>query len=603
MKTFLPVFLSLCLTSVARGALLYFDNFSQFPNGTVLTETNYVPTLGISPVVSAFTSTNNGNTVGASAVATNLLGGIRLFANVPAGAQAEYDARLWGCGTNLSAAVTNQVVTITWLSWIATTKSLAATGALAVGLSATNLDTCCNGSACVTNLEPHVPLLFFNDSGSIYVLTNVVTSLAGPFPIVQIGSWSNYAGQIMTNALTLNYPARQFSFSLNGTVLTNNMTLPAMCTNILTEVDLYGAEMFPTSVGNQFALDDVQLSVPLAQGQNLFVSDNGSGNIYEFMPNGGSSTFAFGLNGPRGLAFNSAGDLFVGATNTVGVTNSGNIYEFTPNGGSSTFASGLNGPRGLAFNSAGNLFVADQGSGSAGSGNIYEFTPNGGSSTFASGLNKPRHLAFNSAGNLFEADDSGNIYEFTPNGGSSTFASGLDKPRGLAFNGAGNLFVADSGSGNIYEFTSNGGSSTFASGLNTPYDLAFNSAGNLFEADQGSGNIYEFMPNGGSSTFASGLDEPWGLAFQGITLPPAAPPLQITSITQTGNSIAVSWNTGGIGSTNELQATAGTATGGYATNNFATIFAVTNVVGLSTNYLDGGGATNRPARYYRVKSP
>ena len=38
-------------------------------------------------------------------------------------------------------------------------------------------------------------------------------------------------------------------------------------------------------------------------------------------------------------------------------------------------------PVGLAFNSAGDLFVAD-----FGSGNIYEFTPGGAQSTFASGL-------------------------------------------------------------------------------------------------------------------------------------------------------------------------------------------------------------------------
>jgi sugar lactone lactonase YvrE len=78
------------------------------------------------------------------------------------------------------------------------------------------------------------------------------------------------------------------------------------------------------------------------------------------------------------LAFNSAGDLFEADF-------SGNIYEFTPNGGSSTFASGLDAsPNGLAFNSAGDLFEAD-----TGSGNIYEFTPNGGSSTFASGWARP----------------------------------------------------------------------------------------------------------------------------------------------------------------------------------------------------------------------
>ena len=37
------------------------------------------------------------------------------------------------------------------------------------------------------------------------------------------------------------------------------------------------------------------------------------------------------------------------------------------------------------------------------------------------------------------------------------------------------------------------------------------------------------------------------------------------------------------------------------TNNSIAIFTVTNTVGTTTNYLDVGGATNKPARYYRVR--
>ena len=135
------------------------------------------------------------------------------------------------------------------------------------------------------------------------------------------------------------------------------------------------------------SISAVLLLAASAHGQNLFVSDNGSGNIYEFTPNGGSSTFASGfwLEYPEGLAFNSAGNLFVASC----VPNYGHIYELTPNGDSSTFASGLNYPTGLAFNSAGNLLEVDNGSG-----NIYEFTPNGGSSTFASGVGAPVDMAF-----------------------------------------------------------------------------------------------------------------------------------------------------------------------------------------------------------------
>ena len=82
------------------------------------------------------------------------------------------------------------------------------------------------------------------------------------------------------------------------------------------------------------------------------------------------------------LAFNSAGDLF--ETDQQ----SGNIYEFTPNGTRSTFASGLRFPIGLAFNNAGDLFVTTDDS------TIREFTTDGVESTFASGLNLPTELAF-----------------------------------------------------------------------------------------------------------------------------------------------------------------------------------------------------------------
>jgi hypothetical protein len=80
-----------------------------------------------------------------------------------------------------------------------------------------------------------------------------------------------------------------------------------------------------------------------ALAQNLFVSsDSGPGTITEITPGGVQSTFASGLLQPTGLAFNSAGNLFV-------ASGSDNIYEYTPGGVQSTFASGLSEPVGLAF--------------------------------------------------------------------------------------------------------------------------------------------------------------------------------------------------------------------------------------------------------------
>ena len=74
---------------------------------------------------------------------------------------------------------------------------------------------------------------------------------------------------------------------------------------------------------------------------------------------------------------------------------------------------------------------------------------------------------------------------------------------------------------------------------------------------------------------------------------------RITRIAREGDDIRVTWSMGAV-RTNTLQATSGPANGGY-TNSFTDLFIVTNAVGSVTNYLDLGGATNGPMRFYRVR--
>ena len=264
----------------------------------------------------------------------------------------------------------------------------------------------------------------------------------------------------------------------------------------------------------------VLLFASSAQAQNLFVANSsgdldisgkGDGYIYEFTSEGARSTFASGLDDPSGLAFNSAGNLYV-ANASFASGGGGYITEITPSGTQNTFASGLNHPGALAFDSAGNLFAVD-------SGNIYEFTLDGSESIFVSGLSA-NALAFDRAGNLFATDNlGGNIYKFTPEGTESTFASGLNNLNGLAFNNLGNLFVPNAflsfGVATITEITPSGTQSVFASGFNNFGALAFDNADNLFAVDFFRRNIYEFTPDGTESTFASGLlYPPFALAFQ-----------------------------------------------------------------------------------------
>jgi hypothetical protein len=91
------------------------------------------------------------------------------------------------------------------------------------------------------------------------------------------------------------------------------------------------------------------------------------------------------------------------------------------------------------------------------------------------------------------------------------------------------------------------------------------------------------------------------LVVGGVTNP-FSPPFQITSIVRTNASdLLITWNT--TGSSDIVQVSVGTgASGSYATNGFTD---VTNIVvtTATTNFWDVGAATNRPARYYRIRSP
>src|SRR4029077_9694096 len=86
-----------------------------------------------------------------------------------------------------------------------------------------------------------------------------------------------------------------------------------------------------------------------------------------------------------GKAHAQTPDLFA-SVNHPNPTGPGEIDQYTPTGIQSTFVASVVQPRGLAFDSAGNLFVASTGSDNSGNsvGSILKVTPSGTVSTVTS---------------------------------------------------------------------------------------------------------------------------------------------------------------------------------------------------------------------------
>lgn len=83
---------------------------------------------------------------------------------------------------------------------------------------------------------------------------------------------------------------------------------------------------------------------------------------------------------------------------------------------------------------------------------------------------------------------------------------------------------------------------------------------------------------------------------------PVAGPFNITSVAIAGTNVVLTWTTTG-GNTNVVQATPGSS-GSYNTNGFVNIsgqMIIAGSGGVTTNYTDVGGATDRPSRYYRIQ--
>ncbi|MFE3054348.1 serine/threonine-protein kinase PknD [Nocardia sp. NPDC059239] len=187
-----------------------------------------------------------------------------------------------------------------------------------------------------------------------------------------------------------------------------------------------------------------------------------------------------GLNGPHGVAVDSAGDLFV--------TDSGNNRVLKLNAGSQTQVvlpfTGLGNPVGLAVNTRGDVFVADL------NGQRVVEMPAGSDKQVVlpiTGLYVPIELAVNAHGDLFVTDENNRVLELPAGSATPNVLpfSGLNYPHGVGVSVAGDVFVADSNNNRVLTLPVGSPSQTTVpfSGINFPVGLSVDAQGNVFVTD------------------------------------------------------------------------------------------------------------------------
>ena len=271
-----------------------------------------------------------------------------------------------------------------------------------------------------------------------------------------------------------------------------------------------------------------------------------------FSGDGGPATAAR-LAYPTFVALDCSGNLYISDTSNNRirkVTTAGVISTVSGNGSSNyngdnipATSASLSVPMGIAFDSAGNLFIADSNNNRvrkittagiittvAGTG---AFGFNGDGPATSVRLGNPRGIAVDAGGNVLIADSNNSRIRSVTTGGNMSTVAGtgifnfngdgpatttqLNFPSGLASDEGGNVLIADTGNnrirklsgGSVVTVGGNGTSGFRGDGalatsalLNAPMGMAVDAAGNLFIADSVNNRVRKVSAAGVITTFA-----------------------------------------------------------------------------------------------------
>ena len=307
---------------------------------------------------------------------------------------------------------------------------------------------------------------------------------------------------------------------------------------------IYPRDVAPDGSGNLYIADNSNHRIRKVDSSGNITTVAGTGTSGS--SGDGAAAGAARLNYPSGVALDGSGNLYIAdqwnsrirkiATVpgfSAGILSSGVITTVAGGGlslgdGAAATAARLNNPRGVALDSAGNLYIADNanhrirkvdtagnittvaGTGTQG------FSGDGGAATAAQ-LSRPFGVALDGSGNLYIADNgnqrirkvnsSGIISTVAGTGtagfsgdGAAATAAQLSRPSGVALDGSGNLYIADHLNGRIRKVDSSGVISTVAQGV-YPRNVALDGSGNLYiPSGDTNGRIYKLSPQTGGGT-------------------------------------------------------------------------------------------------------
>jgi len=359
------------------------------------------------------------------------------------------------------------------------------------------------------------------------------------------------------------------------------------------------------------------------------------------------------LSADSNVAYDASGNLYISDTNNHAIRKvSGGVITtfagtlgtsgFSGDGGPATSAL-LHGPQGIAFDSAGNLYIADSSNARirevttngtintiAGSGTAATYTADGPALT--SPLDLPKGIAVDSAGNVYIGDSGSNrvlevtggqlvLYAGSTNaggiggdGGNAKTAAKFAGPPGVCLDTAGNLYLVDKSHSNVRKVTAStgnistvAGSATGTAGstgdgglataalLSAPLACFVDTAGNLYITDTGNQKIRVVNATTQNiSTYA-------GTGTAGYT-GDGGPPTSATLSSPSGVSVSAASGQVAIADTGNsvVRAVSAGGSGGYpATNVGSTSTAVSvNASVVTTDTLQSYGlATTTPADF------